>query len=176
VSIVESLSISDHLGAELILGNQARDWKQRWKLIQDDIRLILSPHTEAMSNESIHASLHHLFSFFILTYHMKDALNVAATGLGLKPSEVEDAITNDARLALLADLANLDKHMRLTLPPRSGTVPVIERVSGVDNQVGGGGWQLSVRIRHGASVLDGIAVAEGAVTAWQKRLKSWRLI
>lgn len=174
-SIVESLSASDSLGAELIPGNQARDWKQRWKLIQDDIHLILRPQTEAMSSESIHASLQRLLSFFILTYHIKDALKDAALGLGLKPSDVEDAVTGDARLALLADLANLDKHMKLNRPPRSGAVPVIERVSGVDNRVGGS-WQLSVQIKHGASIFDGLAVAQDAVNAWQEKLNAWRLI
>jgi hypothetical protein len=163
------------LGAELIPGNQARDWKQRWKLVQDDIRLILCPHTEAMSSESIHASLQRVLSFFILTYHMKDALKDAAAGLGLKPSDVEDAVTKDTRLALLADLANLDKHMKLTHPPRSGIVPVIEKVSGIDNQLGGG-WQLSMQIKHGAAIVDGLAVAEDAVNAWQEKLKVWRLI
>lgn len=74
---------------------------------------------------------------------MKDA----APGLGLKPSDVESAITKDARLALLADLANLDKHMKLTKAPRSGTVPSIEKISGVDDQASGG-WKLSVHCQR----------------------------
>jgi len=172
-SIVESVSASDSLQAELIPGNQARDWKQRWRLVEDELQDILHPHSETMSSVSIHAAQQRLLSFFILTYHLKDALKEAAPGLGFSSSDVEDAITNDARLALLADLVNQDKHMRLS-HPRSGTVPVIDQVSGVDRA--GGGWQLSVRIKHGASMLDGLAVAEDTVKAWREKLTNWRLI
>lgn len=172
---METLSASDHLGSALIPGNQTRDWKQRWKLVQDELSLILRPRTEALSAESIHTALQHLFSFFIAAYHLKDALKDSAGGIGLNPSDVEDAVTNDARLALLADLANLDKHMKLSHVPRSGTVPVIGEVSGSDAR-DGGGWQISVQIKHGARILDGLAVAEDATNAWREKLLAWRLI
>jgi hypothetical protein len=173
-SIEELISISAHLVAELVPGNQTRDWKQRWKLVQDEIQLVSSQHTDPMSGESIHASLQRLFSFFIQTYHLKDALKEAAPGLGLRASDIEDAITNDARLALLADLANLDKHTKLTKPPRSGCAPVIEQISGADNSTGIG-WRLVLKIKHGASTLDGLAVAQDAITAWRERFKAWGL-
>jgi hypothetical protein len=175
MSIVESLSMSDQLSAELVPGNQARDWQQRWKLVQDEIQLIRRPDTGTMSEESIHASLQRLFSFFILAYHLKDALKDAAPGLGLKPSDIEDAVTYDPRLALLADLANLDKHVKLNHQARSGSVPVIEKISGADLRAGGG-WQLSAKIKHGASILDGLVIAEDIVTAWRERLMAWQLI
>ena len=174
-SVDESGSATNHLETELIPGNQARDWKQRWKLVVDELRSIQLPHTETQSGESIHAALQRLLNFFISTYHLKDALKDAASGPGLSSSDVEDAVTTDARLALLADLANLDKHLTLSRPPRSGTVPAIERISGVD-EPGGGGWQLSVQIRHGASMLDGLAVAHDAIKAWREKLNAWRLI
>ena len=147
VSIEESISVSVHCFAELVPGNQSRDWNQRWKLVQDEIQLICSPHTEVMSGESIHASLQQLFSFLIHAYHLKDALKDAAPGLGLKPADIEDAITNDPRLALLADLANLDKHMKLTKPPRSGCAPAIAQISGADSSTGNG-WRLVANITH----------------------------
>lgn len=175
MSFEESMSISDRYLAELVPGNQARDWKQRWRLIQKEVQIVCYPHTDAMSGELIHASLQHLFSFFIHAYHLKDALKDAAPELGLKPSDIEDAITNDPRLALLADLVNLDKHTRLTKPPRSGSVPIIEQISGTDNS-DGDGWQLSVKIRHGSSIHDGLVIARNAVTAWQEKLTEWRLI
>lgn len=175
-SLEDSVSASDSLTAELIPGNQARDWKQRWKLIQDELQAILSPHTETMSGESIHVALQRLLSFFIQTYHLKDALKDAAVGLGLKPKEdVEDAVTNDPRLALLADLANLDKHMKLNKPPRSGTVPIIGKISGKDCLTGVG-WELSMEIQHSTSTFNGLRVAEDAVNAWHAQLKVWKLI
>ncbi len=172
VTVEESISISDHCSAELVPGNQTRDWKQRWKLILGDIQLISSPEMAAMSGESIHAALQRLFAFFILAYHLKDALKEAAHQLGLKSSDIEDAITNDPRLALLADLANLDKHMKLTKPPRSGCTPVVEKISGADS-TNGSGWRLVVRIKHGSSTLDGLAVARDAIAAWQEKLTAW---
>lgn len=175
VSIEESISISGHCSAELVPVNQTRDWKQRWKLVQDEIHLVSSPHTGGMSGESIHILLQRFFSFLIHTYHLKDALKDAAFGLGLKPSDIEDAITSDPRLALLADLVNLDKHTKLTKPQRSGCAPVIEQISGIDSSTGNG-WHLAVKIKHGSSMLDGLAVAQDAVTAWQEKLRTWGLI
>lgn len=175
VSIAEALSLSDHVQAALVPGNQTRDWKQRWKLVQDELALIVRPHTETMSGESIHSALQRLFSFFISAYHLKDALKDAAPGIGLSGSDVEIAVTNDARLALLADLANLDKHMKLNRAPRSGTVPVIGEISGSDDPKGGG-WRLSLQISHGTRSLDGLSVAEAAVNAWREKLAAWQLI
>lgn len=175
VSIEESISVSAQCLAELIPGNQARDWKQRWRQVQKDIKSVSSTNAEAMSRKSIHAWLQQLFSFFIHAYHLKDALKEAAPSLGLNASDIEAAITNDLRLALLADLANLDKHFKLTKPPRSGCVPVIEQISGVDSEAGNG-WILSVKIKHGAVILDGLAVAKDAITAWQKKLSAWGIL
>lgn len=170
-----TIAVSSNLSAELIPGNQTRDWKQRWELIQSEIKVILSPRTEAMSGESIHAELQRLLSFFIQTYHLKDALKDAAAGLRLTPMDVEDAVTNDPTLALLADLANLDKHMKLTRPPRSGTIPIVGQVSGKDCLLGAG-WELSMQIQHGTSTFNGSRVAEDAVKAWYTQLKAWKLI
>lgn len=175
VSIEESISITAHCSAELVPGNQARDWKQRWKVLQEDLQSISSPRTQVMSGDSIHSSLQHLCSFFIHAYHLKDALKDAAPGLGLTPSDIEAAITNDPRLALLADLANLDKHVNLTKQPRSGCVPVIQQISGVDSSTGNG-WNLSVKIEHCATVLDGMDVAQNAVSAWREKLTAWGII
>ena len=108
VSIEESISIREHHSAELVPGNQARDWNQRWKVLQDELKSISSPRTEVMSCDSIHKSFQHLCSFFIHAYHLKDSLKDAAPGFGLPISDIEAAITNDSRLAILADLANLD--------------------------------------------------------------------
>jgi len=175
VSIEESISVSGQCSAELVPGNQTRDWKQRWSQAQKDLQSVFSPSTEAMSGESIHAWLHRLFSFFIHAYHLKDALKDAAPSLGLNASDIEAAITNDPRLALLADLANLDKHFKLTKPPRSGCVPVIEQISGVDSAAGNG-WLLSVKIKHGTVILDGLAVAKDAIAAWQEKLSTWGIL
>jgi hypothetical protein len=177
VSIKESLSVSASLTVELIPGNQVRDWKQRWKLIQEELQVILSPHTETMSGESIHAALHSLQSFFIQTYHLKDALKDAAPGLGLKASDIETAINNDPRLAILADLANLDKHIKPDpkKAPRSTIAPTIGQISGIDCR-SGTGWELSMQIRHGSHTLNGLTVAEDAVNAWRINLKAWKLI
>ncbi|WP_143156399.1 hypothetical protein [Desulfacinum infernum] len=130
-----------------------------------------------MTSESIHGWAQQLFSFFINAYHLQDALIVAASSgdlRGLKRDDIETAITNDPMLALLADLANLDKHCRLT-KTRSGDVPVIQRISGVDSAAGNG-WLLSVKIEHGTVTLDGLTVAKDAIAAWQEKLSAWGIL
>lgn len=172
VSMVESLSVSTRCSAELIPGNQTRDWKQRWNQIQKELQSVSALRTEMMSGENVHAWVQQLFSFFIQTYHLKDALKDTAPSLSLSPSTIEKAISSDPRLALLADLANLDKHFKLTKPPRSGFEPSIKQVSGVDSTTGDG-WYLSVKIEHGTAILDGLTIAADAVAAWQEKLSAW---
>jgi hypothetical protein len=128
---------------------------------------------EVVSGDSIFAWRDRLCSFWVRTYHLKDALKEAAPALGLDPKDIEKAIANDPRLALLADLANLDKHQRLSKGPRSGCVPVIGKASGQD--VIPQGWILRVPIEHNGSTLDGLDVARAAVAAWREKLEGWGL-
>ncbi len=173
--IEESMSVSVQWVTEVIPRNQVRDWKQRWNQVQIDFQLVSTLSTETTSAEAIHAWSQRLFSFFIHAYHLKDALRDAASSLGLTASDIESAISNDQRLAVIADLANLDKHSQLTRPPRSGYKPEIVQISGLDTSAGNG-WILSVKIKHGSVILDGIAVARDAVTAWQEKLTSWGVV
>lgn len=171
-SIQESVSAHAQCMAELIPGNQARDWKQRWRQIQKDLESVCAPSIEIMSSESIDAWLQRLCSFYIHAYHLKDALKAAAPSLGLKASTIEEAVSNDPRLALLADLANLDKHSKLTRPLKSGHFPVFGQRSGVDNPTGNG-WLLCLKIAHAGATLDGLAVAKDAIDAWREILTVW---
>src|SRR5215211_8783845 len=51
----------------------------------------------------------------------KDALIAASGPHGVTASTIEAAITNDPDLALLADLANIDKHLKLSRPAPAAT-------------------------------------------------------
>jgi hypothetical protein len=131
----------------------------------------MSRHPDDMSGQAIEAAYRDLRSFYVRTYHIKDPLKQDAASLGLQPSDIEDAISNDSDLALLADLANLDKHFKLNKRPRSGAVPNLAHVQGVRAGSGEGGWRLDVKIRHGARVLDGLEVAEGS---WRRGDATYR--
>ena len=174
-SVKESTSAAMHCAAELVPGDQTRDWRRRWRLIQEELQLISLPHSEVMSSDAIHASFQRLCSFYILAYHLKDSLREAAPVLGLAVSVIEAEITGDSRLALLADLANLDKHGNLTKPPRSGSAPAFRNLSGIDSKAGSG-WHLSVKIAHRTAILDGMTVAQDAVIAWREKLLAWGVI
>lgn len=155
-------------------GEQDRDWRQRWQQIQSHLTRILTSRTETMSASAIHAALHELQSFFVQAYHLKDALKHDAVALGITEKQVEDGVSADTYLSLLADLANLDKHSELTRRPRSGAVPDTAGVSG--RSLPGGGWQLSWRFEHMGSTLDGVTVAAEIVPAWESLLRDWGLI
>lgn len=173
-SMCERIEASVSAAGELIPGGQTRDWRRRWDLIQDQLQLVLRPETVIMSSEAIHQSLQRLTSFFILCFHLKDALIDAAPKLGLKREDVEGAINGDSRLALVADLANLDKHMILTRRTKSGIAPEYDGISGLDQTTGG--WRLSARIKHGPLLLDGLSVAQDAVDAWREWLNGRGLV
>ncbi len=175
VVLKESASASSCVWGELIPGgDHDRDWKSRWEAMQRELQLLSCPSTKVMSAKAIFAWRDRLCSFWVQAYHLKDALKDAAPALRLDPKDIENAIKNDPCLALLADLANQDKHQTLSQPPKSGCVPVIGKASGQD--VTPQGWTLKVPIEHKGSALDGLDVARAAVAAWREKLKGWGLI
>src|SRR2546428_37671 len=119
----ESLEATSSLSMELLPGAQARDWRQRWIEIQEQLKRLRAPHPEAMSAASIQNANHDLHSFFVQAYHLKDSLIRDAGTTGVPKTTIENAITADPHLALLADLANLANHGDLTKPPRSADIP-----------------------------------------------------
>ena len=167
------LTLSGSASTELTPGAQVRDWRQRWIEIQDHLKRVLVPHSESMSAASIQNANHDLHSFFVQAYHLKDSLIQDSGATGVTGATIESAITADPHLALLADLANLDKHGKLSKPPRSGGVPTWE-VSGASD--GGAGWRLSLKIWHKGTTQDGLTFTEEAVRAWRRHLQSWGLI
>lgn len=159
---------------ELIPRAQARNWRQRWLEIQERVERLSGLHSEQLSGKSIQTADHDLRSFFVQAYHLKDALIQDSGTTCIPASAVEDAITRDSDLALLADLANLDKHGNLTKRPRSGDVPTWGKVSGVADS--DAGWRLSVQIHHKGKTIDGLSFARDVVSAWERRLRHWGLI
>jgi hypothetical protein len=157
-------------------GGQTQVWRRRWADVEEQLPRLLAPREEELSGFAIHAARAELLSFFVRSYHIKDALCLEASPLGLSRKTIEGAITADADLALLADLANLDKHLRLDRRPRSGSVPVIEEASGVRAGSGRNGWRLELPIRHCGTVRNGLEVATATTSAWRALLESWGLL
>jgi len=125
-----------------------------------------------MSADAMHQAVQDFMRFFGLAYHLKDALK-AASPQGLHGSAVESAISNDPTLALLADVANLDKHFVLTKAPRSGDVP---RLGELRSTTTANGWEVEMPIHHRGRVIEGTAFAKDVVKAWDVHLRGWGLI
>ena len=170
-----SMAISGTVDASLRPGDQTRGWNRRWIEIERDLADLLKPHLGGCSAEEIHGARHRLHSFYIQAYHLKDATKAEHASTGVAKATVEAAITNEPALALLADLANLDKHGNLNKPPRSGDVPRIQGAAGTSSS-GRAGWRLDLEIDHAGKQHDGLGVAEDAVDAWRSVLRQWGLL
>jgi len=173
VTCSENLKLAGSLSMELIPGTQAHDWRQRWTEIQEHLKRLLASHSEPISAASIQNANHDLHSFFVQAYHLKDSLTKDGGMTGVSKTTIENTITADPHLALLADLANLDKHVELRDPPRSGAIPTW-KVSGVSD--GNAGWRLSLTIQHKGKTHDGLNFADEVVSAWARHLRRWGLI
>lgn len=176
LGIAEELDTADSISVAMRPGDQAQGWRRRWSDVKEQLPSLLAPREGELSGVAILAARAELLSVFVRSYHIKDALCAEASALGLTREVIEEAITADPDLALLADLANLDKHLRLDRPPRSGNVPVIEDASGVQTGSGEGGWMLDLPIRHAGAVRDGLDVATVTTAAWAKLLEGWGLL
>ena len=172
VTATDNFKATDSVSMELTPGAQARDWRQRWIEIQEHLKRLLAPHSEPMSAALIQNANHDLHSFFVQAYHLKDLLIQDAGTTGVPATTIENGITADPHLALLADLANLDKHGELSKSPRSGNIPTWS-VSAVSE--GDAGWRLSLTIRHKGETHDGLNFAGEAVSAWERHLTRWGL-
>ncbi len=160
------------LSLTLTPADTSRGWKRRWSEAQRDLARISERRADELTGDAVNAAQHELRSFFTQTYHLKDAL-IKETSIAA--GDIEAAVAASADLALLADLANLDKHGHLNRPPRSGTVPQIGIPQGVADGVVPG-WRLSLPIHHGPATFDGLDVARRAVEAWERVLRQWHLI
>ena len=153
-------------------GDQSLGWARRWERAQSRLPALLTPHTEDLSGEAVKDARDDLFAFFMQTYHIKDALKVEATSLGIDKKEVESAVNADPDLRLLGGLANLAKHHG---KGRDADAPEIIRTRGTSGDTGGG-WRLDVTIRRSGEDLDGLQIAQSAVDAWRGLLSGWGLI
>jgi hypothetical protein len=172
VSAVIQLSTEVSVSASLEPGDQSLGWTRRWERTQSRLPALLAPHTEHLTGEAIKEARDDLFAFFMQTYHIKDALKVEATSLGLDKKEIENAVNADPDLRLLGGLANLAKHHG---KGRDADAPEIIRTCGTSGDTGGG-WRLDVTIRRSGEDLDALQIARSAVDAWRGLLSGWGLI
>lgn len=168
--LTRTATVSAHVSTALRPGRQDRDWRVRWEQLEARLPNVVTPRSEARSAAAIHSATQGLLQFFISAYHLKDALIEDGA---VSRRTVENAIGRSHVLALLTDLANLDKHRRLTRGTKSGDVPVLESVSDVSD---GPRWRLVVTIRHQGRTIDGTTFATTAIDEWRTLLERWRLI
>jgi hypothetical protein len=150
-------------------------WASRWSDIERELAEVRKRRSAGLSADEIVAAVRQLRSFFVLAYHLKDLLKKDATRTGVPGAQIEAAITVDPILALVADLANLDKHGALNRPPRSGHIPELGTANGVSD-LDVPGWELQLAVEHNGHQLDGLTIARGAVDAWRRLLTGWELI
>lgn len=171
-SLGGSLGTSSSLSTSLLPRAQDRDWLVRWQQLEGRVDRFSATRLDARSANAIHSATQDLFEFFISAYHLKDALIKD----GAVPSQtVESAITASPTLALLADLANLDKHRKFDPKhrPRSDGLPKVGRVADCSD---GDGWQLIVPIESNGRTIDGPLFAKQVVEEWRVHLTKWGLI
>lgn len=180
VFIEDTATGSDEVACGSSLAVQNRNWLQRWEEIQADLDRIHALHTELRCDNSIKKASSHLHDFFIRAYHLKDLLIQDASTTNVLGTTIEKAINDEPVFSLLADLANLEKHGALNKPPRSGEIPRIGRISGMDEFPDRSGhrpsWRFSMEIHHKNQTHDALTIASSAVVAWRAHLKQWGLI
>jgi len=176
LGIAEELDIAEELTVGMSPKDQSRGWNRRWKDTQKGLHRLTDPRTGQLSGDAVLEARRELLTFYVHAYHIKDALKTESGSLGLSQRAIEEAITTEPALALLADLANLDKHLNLSGPPRSGDVPQIGDATGFQPGSGEDGWRLRQPIKHHSQERDGLEIAEDAVAAWERLLNSWGLL
>ncbi len=143
VGIASELSLASELQVAIRPKDQTHGWERRWANIQAELQRLLAPRDGTLSGAAVHAAQRELLGFYVRAYHVKDALKVEAPATGVSGPEIEAAVDADPDLALLVDLANVVKHLKLNRPPRSGDEPHIGQVQGSQAASGKGAGVLS---------------------------------
>lgn len=96
VTITECANASNVvLGTLTPGGDTARDWNSQWQSIQAELKSLSESSMETMSRDAIFAWRDRLCNWYVLAYHLKDALKHAASTLGINRQAIETAITSD---------------------------------------------------------------------------------
>ena len=98
-----AVSVQDLMAADR-LGTPATDWRQRWAQLQRDLRSLRRRSSGGLTSLKVTRKRDLLFTFLVDAYHLKDLLKDASGSTGIPKQAVENAVTNDVSLALLADL------------------------------------------------------------------------
>jgi hypothetical protein len=170
-AVAEAVSSASGMLTMALRPGQTRGWQDRWQLMQDDLARQLLPRTEPLTDNSIRRAHAELQLLFVQAHHLEDALMSEA---GIPLDKVKSAKTAEPVLALLEDLANLDKHVHLDRHPRSGEVPRVVDVYGVTGS-GVTSWSLKVTIEHKGTQQDGLEIAQSAIASWHRVLSGWKL-
>jgi hypothetical protein len=152
---------------------QKRDWRQRWRLMEQELAELLKPQTGPLSAEAVVVVADRVLVFFVESYSLKEALRKEEP-----KHNVEAAIKVDADVGILIDLANLDKHggkLDAKHTPKTKIAPAIDSIRG-ELRSGTPGWELRMVIKHGSAQLDGLDVANKGVAAWRRWLQGEGLI
>jgi hypothetical protein len=174
---VASLAEYVRVSAELTLRYQPdvgpHGLQERWRHLEKrgaaELGVLLP---EPATREGLVEARNRLLGLLVELYSFKDALKVEARNFGHSEQDVEDAVTKSPHLALLADLANQEKHVVLNSAPRSGFVPAVGPPSALFTS-GQLGWTLGVEISHGSGILDACSLAQAALNEWEQLLRSW---
>lgn len=155
-------------------GDQKNDWAKRWTTLEADLPKVTGLRPGSAGREAIKSAEREVLEFIVSAYHLKDILKADKV---LPPGvDVEKTVSADADLALLADMANLDKHHALNSkkhPPRSGYVPKYLEHEAYSSQ---GGWGLVSKYEHNGVTINAVDVARNGMAAWRTLLQSHGLI
>ena len=109
-----------------------------------------------------------IYAFFQNCYHLKDWIrnDTSAPAAMRNNVQLENYVTGDQALAICADLCNSQKHLTLSKPPRSGSLPVpgARQWSLNVGSVPVIGLKLSIGTASGS--LDAFQIATNALSAW----------
>jgi hypothetical protein len=171
-----SQATSVRLIATITPREQTHSWARRWQDILDTATGLLKPRTTTLSSPAIQAAVKEIREFYVLAYHLKDDLIIAAPTTGISRQAIESTITRTPDLALLCDLANLVKHGALSQPPRSGDRPRFISRNGRQLFAPEGSWRVNLVIEHNGLTIDGLDVVRRSVQTWTSVLDRWGLI
>lgn len=169
VVVGEKLETADQVSLVLkpFVGNER--WSERFHDCESTLPSLDSPQTSEFNGANIKALASRTFALVVDLYHVKDALIEEAPG-GVTRERVEEAISADPDLSLLADLCNQRKHGVLTRV-RSGDEPKVKPYEGVG--VDATAWRCRIMVEHHGAERELFSIVHAALAAWRRLFRSW---
>lgn len=150
-------------------------WLVRWNDLVARLATVTGMQHAQLSSVAVRQAALELLDFIVSLFHFEDLMYVEEAALQLGTGAVASAIKRESTLDLVADVANTQKHVKLTRKLRSAGAPTFGPAFNKHPTPMDPAWTVSIHIDHCGKDVEADQLASEAMDCWWSILTGWNL-